>query len=80
MKYSIRVVSGRTDFGRAHPSSIGVWAHLYNNHSFIFDTKEEADKQLACGIGSYCNILDFNWAVVPITKEECVRLRKAKKP
>ena len=80
MKYGIRVVAAITDFGRANLGTIGFWMHNMFGHpsADIFETQEAADRVLAEAVA--INRKDFQWAVVPITKEECVRLRKEKKP
>ena len=77
-KYGVRVVAALTDYGRSNPGTIGLWWHKmgFERKETIFNTEAEAVKALAATYS--LNKLDFQWAAIPITKEECRRLRGKK--
>lgn len=75
MKYGIKIVALKTEYGRINPDLIGRWAHvMFGVGDWIFGVEEAAKDKLHRQ--DQLNIIDFDWAVAPITRADCAKFRE----
>ena len=87
MRYGIKIISGKTAYGRRQPHFIGYWAHQEHHRAgfsfseWVFVDQDTAQQRLDQSIvdGNGINTFDFVWTVAPIPREECVRFRQERK-